>query len=110
MIDPINQAAFNDEIDNIISNCADLGCEQFNGCVVKDASKIVCESKVNHKGWFEDITDILIPILDERKRILMLAKSIQEMDESARRMCNDATNKIKDIMSFAKGRWVISLV
>ena len=66
--------------------------------------------KVDLKGCFEASRDILFPLLNERKKILVLAKSCQGYDEGSRKNIRDVKNAIKDEMSVTKVWWVRSQV
>ena len=75
LIDPLNRVLFNEDLEDIMSNCADLGCDKFCRHMVKVASKLV--KKVEAKGWFEPSKEMMCPILEEKKRLLIEAKSTQ---------------------------------
>ena len=49
-IDPLIQDVFNKELDGIISDCIDLGCEEFNKHMVEAESKDECEVKFDLKN------------------------------------------------------------
>ena len=49
---------------------------------------------------------MLIHILEERKKTLAKEKSTSGNDNIMKRLCNEATHAVKDVIAVTKGKWV----
>ena len=104
LINPVNRAYSNEHLKCTVDDCVDLGCEECCKCAIKAVSKAAREANVEHNGWFELSKDILNPVLEERKRLLMKANSSPGNDETLRKLRRDAKNTVKDTVSVAKSK------
>ena len=51
LIDSLCRVSFNEHLKEIACNYVDLGHGEFCRHMVKGSAKVVCETKVEHKGW-----------------------------------------------------------
>lgn len=104
LINLTNRVAFNDELKNIVDNCIDLEYKEYCRYMVKATSTVVKEDKVENNSWYEHSKEILNPLIEERKKLLMKAKECEGRDEGLIQKCRDVRNSIKNTISIVKGR------
>ena len=90
-------------IKETLDNCADLSYKEYCEYIVKRLDKVVREEKIEQKRQFELSKEILVLILENRKRILARVKTRSRNNEALKRICNNEKNKVQDIVEMAKG-------
>ena len=66
-------------------------------------SKVAKETKVCVRGQFEISKDMLCPVLEASKRLLMEAKCALGRSKRIRRLYREANNAMRDAVAVAKG-------
>ena len=72
--------------------------------MVKVSSKVVKETKVDNKGWFALIKDLLNILVDERKRVLMEIRNSRDTVEGLKHKHRDTKNNASSAISVVKIR------
>ena len=97
----------NSEISAMLTNCVDLGHEEFKTRMKVAAKKVAREVAEDNKGWFEFSTDLIKPLIDRRNELLSRDRSTNGEDAELKQQCRDAKSDLKDAVAIAKGRWIV---
>ena len=100
----------NSEISVTLTNCVDLGHEEFNKHMKVAAKKVAREVAEDNRGWFEFSADLIKPLIDRRNELSSRARSTNGEDAELKQQCRDAKSDLKDAVAIAKGRWIEHLV